>query len=176
MTNYYLKYLKYKKKYLQLKTQTGGNDIPIQQIRLDNRTIEEGIRILPYIFTNPDEIAHYTRILNSFSTGKPGNFIRSFESILSSINTVLANENKEPMTLRNLLYCYSLVTQDLTHCLHFVEQYDQIRDVTILDLTLEPPSITLISQPDRTYHVNDGRHRVIAHILFNRPTIKAIIE
>jgi coproporphyrinogen III oxidase len=168
--NYRKKYLKYKNKYLELKKYIGGGDeIKISDINLSNEIKKAIEKYSAYRNTNESYEAFQKR-LDSYI------YIDNQNEIIGNLNFDTKLEylkiNNPELTIYDLIYCYSLNEQDNKNCKAFT--YNDSKDD--YDETMKIIPIKLKKEYGNRYKIIDGRHRIVAHILQNVPTIIAKID
>jgi hypothetical protein len=192
--NYKQKYLKYKKKYLNLQNQLGGNGgdkrkrddeekqimdtslISIDLINISRQIYNALLKYINYKNTNETHEDYMYRI-SKLNIIDDSTAPLQFDNKLKLKNEFLAYQSKEKSDIKkyeleDIIECYSHNDIDMKankKCNVF-QEYDETEN----DNEQKIPPVKLIEVNGR-YNIQDGRHRVTAHIIKNIPNIHAII-
>ncbi len=175
MTSYYEKYSKYKRKYFDLKKQLGGVpqvgvpfSININELNLGMEMQIPIMDLKQYRSTNETDEEYDARIKTyRFQYSNLGEL--NFQRKLSN-----AQKDRGPNdTMETLIECFSY-NQNQTDDGQCMAYNENERDEDGPPLTVPPISIS-INETNGRYDIDNGRHRVVAHIINNNTTIMAIL-
>ena len=168
--NYYQKYLKYKNKYINLKNTFGGvnNSISINliDILLPLAIKDEALKYIQFRDTNESEEDYKKRLETYNYDINAHNKCINFEEKFNLLKTV-----NPTISMDDVIYCYSLNEQDCNRCKAF--QYCDIIDDINPKIDIQ---IITLNKSGNKYSIDNGRHRITAHIIKNNKTVLATIN